>query len=124
MKKQPLPLLPLITLLFLLAVGALFSFRNFFHPAISVTRTPASTQPLTQVQIPQEDLAPEYPININTADLSQLTLLPGIGEVTAQRILDYRRANGRFSKIEELLNIEGIGPSRFTKIMDYITTGG
>ena len=60
-------------------------------------------------------------ININTASLSQLESLPGIGSTYAQRIVEYRNNHGSFSKIEDIMNISGIGPKLFEKIKDQIS---
>ena len=60
-------------------------------------------------------------VNINTADISQLDTLPGIGDSTAQKIIDYRKENGKFNSIEDITNVKGIGDSKFEKIKDYIT---
>ncbi|MBM3156483.1 MAG: ComEA family DNA-binding protein [Chloroflexi bacterium] len=60
-------------------------------------------------------------VNINTAELWLLEALPGIGEVLAQRIIDYRTANGQFQEIDELMRVEGMGPKVFELIKDKIT---
>ena len=60
-------------------------------------------------------------IDINRAEPWLLEALPGIGEVLAQRIVDYRSENGPFRRIEDLLKVSGIGPATFEKIKDYIT---
>jgi competence protein ComEA len=60
-------------------------------------------------------------IDINRAETWLLEALPGIGEVLAQRIVDYRSENGPFRRIEDLLKVSGIGPATFEQIKDYIT---
>lgn len=60
-------------------------------------------------------------ININTATLSELQNINGIGEVKAQSIIDYREKNGGFKSIEEIKNVDGIGSKTFEKIKDQIS---
>lgn len=60
-------------------------------------------------------------INLNTASLTQLQEIPGIGEVRAQAILDYRQEIGKFQNIEEIQGVPGIKGKTFEKIEDYIT---
>ena len=59
-------------------------------------------------------------ININTADLSEIDSLPGFGQVTAQKIIEYRQEHTKFNSIEELMNIKGIGEKKFNNVKDYI----
>ena len=60
-------------------------------------------------------------VNINTATKNELCKLPGIGEKTAEKIINYRTINGGFNKIDELMNVEGIGQSKFNKIKNNLT---
>jgi competence protein ComEA len=60
-------------------------------------------------------------VNLNSATLADLQSLPGIGARTAERIIEYRQKNGPFKKIEELMNVRGIGEKNFLKLKDQIT---
>ena len=59
-------------------------------------------------------------VNINTATLEQLETLPGVGESTAKKIIEYREKNGKFQKEDDLKNVSGIGDAKYTKIQEYI----
>ena len=60
-------------------------------------------------------------VNINTATQTELETLPGIGPSTALKIINYRNENGKFSSIDEIKNVNGIGDSKFENIKKYIT---
>lgn len=62
-------------------------------------------------------------VNLNTATATQIATLPGIGEKAAERIIEYREKNGGFKKIEELMNVKGIGEKSFLKLKPLITVG-
>jgi competence protein ComEA len=61
------------------------------------------------------------PINLNTATVAQLESLPGIGKATAERILEYRQKNGSFKKVEDLMNVRGVGEKSFLTLKPLIT---
>src|SRR5262245_34805436 len=61
------------------------------------------------------------PVNLNTATAAQLQALPGIGAATAKLIIEHRQKNGGFKKIEELMNIKGIGEKSFLKLKPMVT---
>lgn len=63
----------------------------------------------------------EVKVNINTANKEKLETLPGIGETTAQKIIDYRETNGKFKTIEDIKNVRGIGDAKYESLKDKIT---
>ena len=63
------------------------------------------------------------PSNINTADSTQLQLVPGTGPSTAEKILQMRKSYGAFKSVNELMAIRGLGPKRVEKMRKYLTVG-
>jgi competence protein ComEA len=61
------------------------------------------------------------PVNLNTATAEQLTTIPGVGAKTAERIIEYRQKNGGFKKVEDLMNVSGVGEKSFLKMKPLIT---
>jgi competence protein ComEA len=74
------------------------------------------------VQPPSGQPATGGKVNINTADSATLESLPGIGPSLAQRIIDHRQAQGHFERVEEIMEVSGIGDAIFEGIQDLITT--
>ena len=63
-------------------------------------------------------------VNINTADATQLALLPGVGAKAAQRIIDYRTEHGDFQKPTDLMQVKGFGDKSFERLSPYISVSG
>ena len=86
--------------------------------------SPAAPEGYT-VTTQRDDAGPQEPqsgpLNINTATAAQLETLDGIGQVLAQRIVDYRNANGPFASVDDLLEVNGIGPGILETIRPQIT---
>ena len=89
--------------------GALVAF-TLTAPVLAQRPTPESSSQ-----------AVASPLNLNAATATQLESLPGIGARTAERIIEYRQKNGGFKKIEELMNVRGVGEKSFLKLKPLIT---
>jgi competence protein ComEA len=61
------------------------------------------------------------PVDLNTATAEQLDSLPGVGPVLAQRIVEWRAAHGRFESVDQLREVDGIGPAKFAQLRDRVT---
>jgi competence protein ComEA len=88
--------------------------------AVVMLSAPAGAGRL-QVPADTQKAAPARAVNINTAPAAQLEELPGIGAKTAARIVEYRQKNGGFKKIEELMNVRGIGEKLFLRMKSQLT---
>jgi len=64
---------------------------------------------------------PSKPIDLNVANVKELQELPGVGQVTAQRIIDMRQKSGRFRRVEDLLAIRGISQKKLDALRQYVT---
>lgn len=71
--------------------------------------------------IPQEAQTTSGKININTAKVEELQKLPRVGPKIAQRIVDFRKENGNFRRIEDIMNVKGIGEKTFIRMKDMIS---
>ena len=84
----------------------------------------AAAAPSAQSASPAPSPAPAgvtRTLDLNTASVADLEGLPGIGRQTAERIVEHRQKNGAFKKIEELMNVKGIGEKSFLRLKPLIT---
>lgn len=95
---------------FLLAMFLAVSLSAVSHPRAFAVQ---EARPAATAQV----------VNINTATSAQLEALPGIGPSMAQRIVSHRDKNGPFKKLEDLMNIQGIGEKSFLKLRPLLTIG-
>ena len=125
MKKGQMILLGICTLSLCIIIG-IFLGRNL-PDRYTLHRLNVVDQEIEvsdNTEIPQIDQSEEGPLDLNTATKKQLMELPGIGEVLAQRILDYRQSQGVFVSTEDLLNVQGIGVKKLEQIEPFVKIGG
>ena len=100
------------------------SLTRFVAGAAALALLLMSSPVLEAVQTPAQDVAKPSSsslINLNAATAAELEKLPGVGPAMATRILEYRQKSGGFKKIEELMNVKGIGEKSFLKMKPLVT---
>ncbi len=85
------------------------------------TESPADNLPSSALSELSPVEAAVFPVDLNTADAAMLDSVPGIGEVIAGRIIEYRNSIGKFKTVDELLNVKGIGEKTLEEMRDYLT---
>jgi len=110
--------LVLLTIFLLAASLVLYVKDTSFRAGIAVRKADLAEE-LTLAQV-EERIRKARIMDINKADAGQLQVVPGIGEVLAGRIVSYRDEMGGFTSVEELLDVEGIGPAKLERIREYI----
>ena len=103
--------------LLLLAIVAIVSTTT---AGAAPAQTPAAKAAKPPAAAPKTAPA-TAPINLNTATQAQLESLPGVGAKAAERILEYRHKNGQFKKVEDLMNVKGIGEKSFLKLKPLLS---
>ncbi len=83
-----------------------------------VTSVAVALPLLAGAAVAQDD---ELKVDLNRAGIEELVKLPGVGEIVAQRIVNYREENGAFQATEELMNVRGIGEKTYLKLEPYLT---
>lgn len=119
------------TVFLFLAAALLGMFLAGFGLGRSTRAAPVhiSAMPLAEAQPPQASLPRQEEtkagrVDVNTAAVSELEALPGIGPTLARRIVSYREENGPFESLEELMEVSGIGEAKLRALRDYVIVGG
>ena len=124
MKNKLLAVLPILAALFVGLTFGLYLGRNPTGRSVTVSIPEQQVATVSFADSQSSEQRDTLSVNINTADAPELAQLPGIGEVLARRIIEYRRIHGDFTAPEQLTNVEGIGQGKLEAILEQITIGG
>ena len=109
-------------LVILILVGTGFWGLRRFAPAMFLGKPDLIAVPNEEQSQAMKSLASDKPalLNINTASAEEFQTLPNIGAKMAQRIVDYRTQNGKFTSVDDLQNVKGIGAKTLEKVKPFI----
>lgn len=107
-------------LIFLLALVSGFVLRNFEMASFKIVRSSTVFAPESEVITYEQSGEKAEKINLNEASAYELDSLYGIGEGLAERIIDYRRKNGNFEAIQDIMKVSGIGEKTYNEIKNHI----
>ncbi|MCK5585266.1 helix-hairpin-helix domain-containing protein [Candidatus Bipolaricaulota bacterium] len=111
-------------LMLLIGVAVLISGLLLFTNQPQTTGSlPLTTIHLEQIRVLLPQFVEPQPVDINSANVDELSTLPGIGPALAQRIIDYRAEHGPFGCIEDLEHVSGIGPQTVADLIDEAVAG-
>lgn len=110
-----------LTIIFLALIVGVFIGRNSKGTWVTISPSAGSSNATT---VSGETPPQTGKVNINTADKNTLMLLPGIGNTKAQKIIEFREKHGRFTSIDDLIDVDGFGYAIIEELRPYITVGG
>lgn len=107
-------------LIFLLALLSGFVLRSFETASFKIVRSSTVFAPESEAITYEQNGEEAEKINLNEANAYELDSLYGIGEGLAERIIDYRRKNGKFEAIQDIMKVSGIGEKTYNEIKNHI----
>lgn len=92
-----------------------------FNPIPTCALALVLALPLGAAATARSPRAPQQPVNLNTATVTELMQLPRVGQKTAERIVAFRKQHGGFQRTEELMNVKGLGEKAYARLKPFLT---